>query len=69
LKLTAYILGVKLEKIAEGISDFGDFTATLFKASNGRHFIHFEPTKSVEKPHDEWLDGCEHLEWLRCLEK
>jgi hypothetical protein len=59
----------KLEKIAEGISDFGDFIATLFKASNGRHFVRFEPLKSLEKPHDEWLIGNDHLEWLRCLEK
>jgi hypothetical protein len=58
-----------MEKIAEGISDFGDFTATLFKTENGRHFVRFEPIKSLEQPHVKWLSGNDHLEWLRCLEK
>ncbi len=55
-------------KIAEGISDFGDFKAVLFETSNGRHFVRYESLKSVEKPRDEWLSGDDHLEWLRCLE-
>ncbi len=29
----------KMEKIAEGVSDFGDFEAVLFRASDGRHFV------------------------------
>ena len=57
----------KMEKIAEGISDFGDFQAALFKASDGRHFVRFVPSKRSEKSHLEWLCGDEHLEWLRCL--
>jgi len=55
----------KMEKIAEGISDFGDFKAILFSTSNGRHFVRYEPLNSTEKPHVEWLDGDEYLEWLR----
>jgi hypothetical protein len=55
-------------KIAEGISDFGDFKAVLFKTSNGRHFVRYESFNSVEKPRVEWLSGGDHLEWLRCLE-
>jgi hypothetical protein len=55
-------------KIAEGISDFGDFKAVLFKTSNGRHYVRYEPLNSVEKPRVEWLSGDDHLEWLRCLE-
>ena len=58
---------IKMEKIAEGISDFGDFKAVLFRTSNGRHFVRFEPLNSSEKPHVEWLSGNDHLEWLRCL--
>jgi hypothetical protein len=57
----------KLEKIAEGLSDFGDFKATLFKASDGRHLVRFEPLIGDEKPHTEWLCDGDHLEWLRCL--
>lgn len=57
----------KMEKITEGISDFGDFKAMLFRASDGRHFVRFEPLKGLEKPHVEWLCGDDHLEWLRCL--
>ena len=59
----------KMEKIAEGISDFGDFTAVLFRASDGRHFVRFEPLNTVEKGHIEWLPGDEYLEWLRCWGK
>ena len=55
-----------MEKLAEGISDFGDFKAVLFKTSDGRHFVRIEPLGSSEKPHIEWLSGNEHLEWLRC---
>jgi len=55
-------------RIAEGVSDFGDFKAVLFETSNGRHFIRYESLNSVEKPHVEWLSGDDHLEWLRCLE-
>lgn len=58
-----------MQKIAEGISDFGDFKADLFKTSDGRHFVRVEPLKSSEKTHIEWLSGSDHLEWLRCLEK
>ena len=57
----------KMEKIAEGISDFGDFKATLFRTSDGRHFIRYEPIKGDEKPRVEWLQGNDHLEWLRLL--
>jgi len=56
----------KMEKIAEGISDFGDFRAILFRASDGRHFVRFVPLQSSEKLHTEWLCGDDHLEWLRC---
>ena len=56
----------KMEKIAEGISDFGDFKAILFRTSDGRHFVRFVPLNSSEKPHVEWLCGDDHLEWLRC---
>jgi len=56
-----------MEKIAEGISDFGDFRAILFKASDGRHFVRFVPLKGSERPHVEWLSGDDHLEWLRGL--
>jgi hypothetical protein len=55
-------------RIAEGVSDFGDFKAVLFETSNGRHFVRYESLNSVEKPHVEWLSGDDHLEWLRCLE-
>jgi hypothetical protein len=55
-------------RIAEGISDFGDFKAVLFETSNGRHFVRYESLNSGEKPHVEWLSGDDHLEWLRCLE-
>ena len=58
----------QMQKIAEGISDFGDFKAVLFKTSNGRHFVRYEPLKSAEKPRVEWLSGDDHLEWLRCLD-
>ncbi len=56
-----------MKMVAEGVSDFGDFKASLFKTSDGRHFIRYEPLKSVEKPRIEWLQGTEHLEWLRRL--
>jgi hypothetical protein len=59
----------QMEKIAEGISDFGDFTVALFKTEDGRHFVRYEPLKNLEKPHVEWLEGDDHLEWLRLLEK
>ena len=55
-----------MEKIAEGISDFGDFTAILFKASDGRYFVRTVPSNDLEKPYIEWLDGDDYLEWLRC---
>ena len=55
-----------MEKIAEGISDFGDFKAVLVRTSDERHFVRIEPLNSVEKPHVEWLHGNDHLEWLRC---
>jgi len=42
-----------MEKIAEGISDFGDFKAVLFKTNDGRHFVRFEPINSAEKPYVE----------------
>ena len=57
----------RMEKIAEGISDFGDFKAILFRTSNGRHFVRYEPLSSSDKPYVEWLSGNDHLEWLRCL--
>ncbi len=56
-----------MEKIAEGISDAGDFMAILFRTSDGRHFVRFVPLKGSEKPHIEWLCGNDHLEWLRRL--
>ncbi len=56
-----------MEMIAEGISDFGDFKAILFKTSNGRHFVRIIPLKSPEKPYIQWLPGNEYLEWLRRL--
>jgi hypothetical protein len=54
-----------MEKLAEGISDFGDVKATLFKANDGRHFVRIEALDGSEKPQIEWLSGTEHLEWLR----
>ncbi len=57
----------RMDKVAEGISDFGDFKAVLYKASDGRHFVRIVPLNSSEKSHLEWLCGSEHLEWLRCL--
>jgi hypothetical protein len=51
-----------MEKIAEGISDFGDFKAILFKTSDGRHFVRYEPLNSQEKPRVEWLQGNDYLE-------
>jgi hypothetical protein len=59
----------KMEKIAEGFSDFGDFKAILFKTSDGRHFVRFLPFNTLEKPHSQWLPGDEYLEWLRCWGK
>ena len=44
-----------MQKIAEGISDFGDFKAILFKTSNGRHFVRYESLKDKENP---ILSGC-----------
>lgn len=58
-----------MEKIDEGISDFGDFKATLFRTSDGRHFVRYEPIDSDEKPYIEWLSGDDHLEWQRCLKR
>jgi hypothetical protein len=57
-----------MEKVAEGVSDFGDFKAVLFKVSDGRHLVRFVPLNSSEEPHVEWLCGDDHLEWLRCLD-
>lgn len=54
-----------MEKLAEGVSDFGDFKAILYATSDGRHFVRIEPTDKFEKPRIEWLSGNEHLEWLR----
>jgi len=54
-----------VEKIAEGISDFGDYRATMFKASDGRHFVRIERLDGKEKPRVHWFSGYEHLEWLR----
>jgi hypothetical protein len=56
-----------MQKIAEGISDFGDYKAILFKTKSGRYFLQYEPTKSDEQPRIEWLAGDDYLEWLRCL--
>jgi len=56
-----------MEKIAEGVSDFGEFKAVLFKTADGRHFVRIMPFKSSEKSHVEWLSGNEYLEWLRRL--
>jgi len=55
-----------MEKIAEGISDFGDFKAILFRTADDRHFVRWEPLDGSEKPHIEWLCGNDHLELLRC---
>ncbi len=57
-----------MDRVAEGISDFGDFKAILFKASDRRHFVRIVPLDSSEKPHVEWLCGSEHLEWLKVFE-
>jgi hypothetical protein len=57
----------EMEKIAEGESDFGDFKAVLFKASDGRHFVRYEPLKADLKPRVEWLCEGDAKEWLRCL--
>jgi len=57
----------KMEKLVEGISDFGDFKATLFKTADGRHFVRYEPVNGSDKPYVEWLRGTDYLEWLRCL--
>jgi hypothetical protein len=57
----------KMQMIAEGISDFGDFKAVLFRTADGRHFVRYESWKDLEKPHIEWLHGTDYLEWLRCL--
>jgi hypothetical protein len=56
----------KMVVIAEGISDFGDFKAVLFRTSDGRHFVRILPFVNSEKSHIEWLSGDDHLEWLRC---
>jgi len=56
-----------MKKVAEGDSDFGDFKAILYKTSDGRHFIRFEPSQADEKPRIVWLSGNQHLEWLRCV--
>ncbi len=52
-------------KIAEGISDFGDYRAIMFETSDGRHLVRIESIRGTEKPRVEWLSGNEHLEWLR----
>ena len=57
-----------MEKIAEGISDFGYFEAVLFRTADGRHFVRIIPLNSSGKPHLEWLEGDDYLEWLRCLD-
>ncbi len=54
-----------MQKLAEGISDFGDYRAILFATSDGRHFVRIEAIDGSEKPRIEWLRGNEHLEWLR----
>ncbi len=54
-----------MDKLAEGISDFGDFKAILFRTADGRHFVRIESMDGSEKPRIEWLKGNEHLEWLR----
>jgi hypothetical protein len=58
-----------MEKIAEGVSDFGDFKAILFRTSDCRHFVRIVPLQGSEKPHIEWLCGDDHLEWLRCVNR
>ena len=58
-----------MEKIAEGDSDSGDFKAVMYKTSDGRHFVRFEPLDDSEETHVEWLPGDEYLEWLRCWGK
>lgn len=67
MKNTADELTKQMEQVAEGVSDFGDFKAVLFRASDGRHFLRIVPLNSSEKPHIEWLCGEDYLEWLRCL--
>lgn len=57
----------QMEKVAEGVSDFGDFKAILFKTSDERHFVRFVPFKGSEKPYVMWLRGSDYLKWLRCL--
>ena len=57
-----------MQKIAEGDSDFGDFKASLYRTSKGRHFVKIEPLSDSDKPYVEWLCGTDHLEWLRCLD-
>ncbi len=57
-----------MQRIAEGISDFKDFKATLFKTADGRHFVRYEPLNLPGKCHVEWLSGSDHLEWLRRLD-
>ncbi len=57
----------KMEKIADGVSDFGDFKAVLFKTADGRHFVRIVPLTNSEKPYVEWLSGNDYLEWLRRL--
>jgi hypothetical protein len=57
-----------MEKVAEGVSDLGDFKAVLFRTSDGRHFVRYLPLDRSEKPYVEWLRGGDYLEWLRCLE-
>jgi len=59
----------KMEKIAESVSDFGDFRAVLFRTSDGRHFVRIMPVASSEKPHVEWLSGNDYLEWLRRVDE
>ena len=42
----------KMEKVAEGISDFGDFKSILFRTSDGRHVVRIVPLQGSEKtPH------------------
>ncbi len=54
-----------MRKIAEGISDFGDYKAAMFETADGRHFVRIEHVEGLEKPRIQWLSGNEYLEWLR----
>ena len=58
-----------MEKLEEGISDFGDFKASLFRTLDGRHFIRFEPLNGKGKPHIEWLRGNESFGMAKMFEE